>query len=111
MFNDREDMFNIADEPKAQETMLTMWFEVNKAYPNARQSMYLDFPKLWVWNHSYKRWMVYQKGSSIGRLSFAHPNCGERYYLRLLLTKIHQVTCFEDIRTIEDVLHPTFKSA
>ena len=48
---------------------------------------------------------------SIGRLPFAHPNCGERYYLRLLLTKLHGATCFEDIRTIDGVLHPTFKSA
>ena len=88
-----------------------MWFEANKAYPEARQSTYLDFPRLWVWNHSSKRWTIRQKGLSIGRLPFAHPNCGERYYLRLLLTKIHGATCFEDIRTIDGVLHPTFKSA
>ena len=50
------------------------------------------------------------KSSSIGRLPFAHPNCGEQYYLRLLLTKVRGATCFEDIRTIHGVLHPTFKS-
>jgi len=48
MFDDREDLFNIVNEPDAQETMLTMWFEANKAYPEARQSTYLDFPELWV---------------------------------------------------------------
>jgi len=111
VFDDREDLFNIVDEPNAQETMLTMWFEANKAYPEARQSTYLDFPRLWVWNRSSKRWTIRQKDSSIGRLPFAHPNCGERYYLRLLLTKLHGATCFEDIRTIDGVLHPTFKSA
>ena len=31
--------------------------------------------------------------------------------MRLLLTKLHGATCFEDIRTIDGVLHPTFKSA
>jgi len=55
--------------------------------------------------------MVRQKGYSIGRLPFAHPNYGERYYLRLLLTKICGATSFEDIRTIRGVLHPAFKSA
>ena len=111
MFDDREDLFNIVDESNAQETMLTMCFGANKAYPEARQSTYLDFHILWVWNHSFKIWTVRQKGSSICRLSFAHPNYGEQYYLRLLLTKIHGATCFEDIRTIDGVLHPTFKSA
>jgi len=110
-FDDREDLFNIIDEPNAQETMLTMWFEANRAYPEARQSMYLDFPRLQVWNHSTKRWTIRQRGSSIGRLPFAHSNCGERYYLHLLLTKIHGATCFEDTRTIDGVLHRTFKSA
>ena len=31
--------------------------------------------------------------------------------MRLLLTKIYGATSFEDIRTIRDVLHLTFKSA
>jgi len=55
--------------------------------------------------------MVCHKGSSIGRLSFAHRNCGERYYLRLILTKIWGATSFEDIHTIHGVLHQVFKSA
>ena len=66
MFDDREDLFNIVDESNAQETMLTMWFEVNKAYPEARRSTYLDFPRQWVWNHSSERWTIHQKGLSIG---------------------------------------------
>ena len=73
--------------------------------------MYLNFPAQWVWNHSSKSWTVRQKGYSIGRLPFAHPNCGERYYLRLLLTKICGATSFEDISTIYGVLHPTFELA
>ena len=32
MLDGRKDLFNIVDEPNAQETMLTMWFEANKAY-------------------------------------------------------------------------------
>jgi len=55
VFHDREDLFSIVDEPNAQETTLTMWFEANKAYPKAGQSTYLDSPRLWVWNHSSKR--------------------------------------------------------
>ena len=91
--------------------MLTMWFEANKKYPQARQTTYLNFPTYWVWNYSSRSWIVSEKGSSIGQLSFAHPNCGERYYLRMLLTKIYGATSFEDIPTICGILHTAFKSA
>jgi len=58
VFDDKEDLLNIVDESNAQETMLTMCFEANKAYPEAQQSTYLDFPRLWAWSHSSKRWTV-----------------------------------------------------
>ena len=87
MFDNRGDLFNIVDEPNAQETILTMLFETNKAYLEAQQSMYLEFPRLWVWNDLSKRWMIRQKYSSIGRLPFAHTNYGERYYLRFTSDK------------------------
>jgi len=36
MFSDGEDLFRIANGPEVQKTMLTMWFEANKKYPQAR---------------------------------------------------------------------------
>jgi len=35
MFNDREDVFSIANEPDVQKTMFTMWFEACKEYLDA----------------------------------------------------------------------------
>jgi len=35
MFNDREDLFSIANEPEVQKMMLTMWLKANKEYPEA----------------------------------------------------------------------------
>ena len=46
--------------------------------------------------------------SMIGRLVYANPAEGERYYLRLLLCHIIGPTCFEDLYTANGVLHPTF---
>jgi len=48
VFSDKEDLFRIANEPEAQKIMVTMWFEANKKYPQARQSTYLNFPRQWV---------------------------------------------------------------
>ena len=42
---------------------------------------------------------------------YAHPSSGERFYLRLLLTCVKGATSFEDLRTFDGVLYPTFREA
>ena len=42
---------------------------------------------------------------------FVGPSSGERFYLRLLLTIVKGSVSFEDLRTWNGVVHPTFKSA
>jgi hypothetical protein len=39
------------------------------------------------------------------------PSASKRYFLRTLLTKVKGVVSFEALRTINDVVHDTFKSA
>uniref|UniRef100_A0A803N417 ATP-dependent DNA helicase n=1 Tax=Chenopodium quinoa TaxID=63459 RepID=A0A803N417_CHEQI len=56
-------------------------------------------------------WAQRQERPCIGRLPFVHPNSGERYYLRILLTKVCGEESFEDIQTVDGVIHPTFRSA
>uniref|UniRef100_A0A803MUL1 ATP-dependent DNA helicase n=1 Tax=Chenopodium quinoa TaxID=63459 RepID=A0A803MUL1_CHEQI len=63
------------------------------------------------WDCSTKRWAQRQERSCIGRLPFVHPNSGERYYLQMLLTKVYGAEYLEDIRTLDGVIHPTFRSA
>ncbi|KAG8391257.1 hypothetical protein BUALT_Bualt01G0169300 [Buddleja alternifolia] len=50
-------------------------------------------------------------GKCVGRLPYAHANSGERYYLRMLLYKVCGAQCYEDIRTFNGVIYPTFKQA
>ena len=42
---------------------------------------------------------------------YCNPFAGERYYLRLLLTVVRGPSSYENLRTINDVLHPTFQAA
>jgi len=42
---------------------------------------------------------------------FASPSAGERFYLRTLLTVVKGATSFEDLRTVNGILCPTFKDA
>jgi hypothetical protein len=56
-------------------------------------------------------WKECQIGFAIGRLYYAHPASGERYYLRMLLNTVKRCTFYKDIRTVHGVLNPTFKKA
>ena len=40
-----------------------------------------------------------------------HPMEEERYYLRLLLLHVKGATSFEDLKTVNSIVHPTFKEA
>ena len=46
-----------------------------------------------------------------GRLYGVHPAAGERFVLRILLNKVPGSTCFDDLKTYNDVVHLTFRDA
>jgi hypothetical protein len=52
-----------------------------------------------------------KKGFAIGRMYYAHPTSGERYYLRMLLNCIKGATSYKNLRTMDGTEHNTFKDA
>ena len=44
---------------------------------------------------------------AIGRIYYAHPKSGERYYPRMLLNTVEGYTSYEDIKTVAGVVHAT----
>ena len=49
--------------------------------------------------------------SAIGRLYMVQPSEGERYYLRILLTRVRGATSFDDLKTVEGCNCSSFKEA
>ncbi|XP_056685501.1 uncharacterized protein [Spinacia oleracea] len=111
IFEDHEHLDDVLERVGAKKTTLTEWMTANRMYPEARELTYADFPTEWVWLSDEKRWKPRENGSSIGRIYFAHPASGEKYYLRLLLNIVKGATCFADIRTVNGIIHPTYKAA
>jgi len=66
-----------------------------------------------TWDNKHRHWKLRKNRpvKMIGRMYFAGPSSGERFYLRMLLTIVKGSVSFEDLRTWNDVVHPTFKSA
>ena len=110
-YNPDDVLDEIVDRESAKKTTLTAWFEANERYPAARQTTYQNFPQTWTYNKDKKKWHPRKQGNVIGRMHFASPSAGERFYLRTLLTVVAGATSFEDLRTVDGVVCPTFKDA
>ena len=51
------------------------------------------------------------KRIQIGRLVYANPAEGERYYLRIMLNHVRGATSYENMRTWRGVTYATFRQA
>ena len=111
LFRDDERLEDVIERSNIEKSTLTAWFHANTIYPDARNSTYADFPIRWVYNNQAKNWKPRQRGDSIGRMYFVHPTAGEQYYLRMLLSIVRGATSFENLRTVDGFLYPSFKEA
>ena len=110
-YNPDDLLDEIVDRESAKQTTLTAWFDANRDHEDARQTTYHEFPQTWVFDKKIKKWHKRQRGFAIGRMYFASPSSGECFYLRTLLTIVKGAASFEDLRTVNGVLLPTFKDA
>ena len=95
-----------------RKTTLTAFFEACNHYSHLTQDLlYPDFPTKFTWNKKERTWTPRKSGISIGRLYFAVPSEGERYYLRMLLYTVRGPKSFEDLRTYHGTVYSTYKEA
>ncbi|PWA86256.1 hypothetical protein CTI12_AA141090 [Artemisia annua] len=55
-----------------------------------------------------EEWMPRKSGMSIGRIYYVSPSMGEKFYLRMLLNVIRGPRDWEEIRTVDEVVYPTY---
>ncbi|XP_038717417.1 uncharacterized protein LOC120010695 [Tripterygium wilfordii] len=111
VFKDGSLLSNVLSNENIERTIFTEWMNTNKNQQDARTLSYLEFPTKWVWHKEEKKWTRRIKGKCIGRIYYAHPTSGERYFLRMLLNIVKGPTSYEDIRTVNGIICPTFKDA
>lgn len=93
-------------------TQLIAWFNLNKDSKIKSPHIYPETPLYYVWDKSKCVWKKRSKFLKIiGRMYNVSPSESERYHLRLLLLHVVGATCFEDLRTVHDVVFPSFKEA
>lgn len=102
-------------------TTLLGFFELCKNDSFARTILYSEVPAYFIWKNNKFSRRKQGKGVSghpgvkqdhvIGRVYTVHPNNSECYYLRLLLHEVRGPTCFNDLKTVSGVAHPSYQSA
>ncbi|KAM4099556.1 hypothetical protein ACJW30_05G000100 [Castanea mollissima] len=110
VFEDIDYLNSVVNKPDIEKTKFTEWMKANALYEEARELTYSEYPTKWVWHNRDKEWKLRKSGRCIGRIYYAHPASGERFYLRMLLNVIKGPRSFEEIRTINNVVYPTFRS-
>ena len=111
VFKPHESVDTVRAHAEQEKTMLTAFFQLNREDSVAHQYTYQEVPLHFVWDRQKKQWKHRQRGSTIGRIYFVSPIAGERFYLRTLLITVKGPTSWEDLRTFDGILHPTFHAA
>ncbi|EFA13533.1 hypothetical protein TcasGA2_TC004079 [Tribolium castaneum] len=79
--------------------------------PEARQYKYSEIPEYFPRDNKNSLWKPRKKISKmIGTLAEVSMAEGERYYLRLMLNLKRGATSFEDLRTLNGIIHPNYQS-
>jgi len=80
-------------------------------FSEGRNLTYSQFVSKFVYNQKARSWNLRKKDNTIGRLIWVPPTTGELFYQRMMLTACKGATSFKDIRTVENVLYPTYREA
>lgn len=110
-FTDTDNLESVLKRIDIAHTKFTQWMEANKLYEDARELTYADFPTKWVWYQGERQWKPRKLGRCIGRIYYCNPASSEKFYLRMLLNIVRGPRSFEEIRTINSVVYPNFKTA
>ena len=78
--------------------------------PSAAELTYSEFPMYYTWHDDTRTWKRRKsphKRDTIGRMHSIHAKAGDKFFLRMLLTKIRGATSFDSLRQG----HATYKEA
>ncbi|CAN6890641.1 unnamed protein product, partial [Brassica oleracea] len=110
-FDEDEPIESILNKKTVNQSMFLAWFIANRKYAEARELTYAEFPTKFVWKSGTREWVPRKRGFAIGRIAHIQPSGDELYFLRVLLNWVRGPTSYEDIRTVDGVLYPTYEDA
>ncbi|PIA53922.1 hypothetical protein AQUCO_00900472v1 [Aquilegia coerulea] len=110
VFNPNDTPEQVKEKAENQKSSLTAYFDWYEKNPTTKAYTYQQFPEQFRWCKDNKKWTPRVTSAfSIGRMHFANPNSGERFYLRLLLTVVKGPSSFESLYSVDGIEHKTYR--
>lgn len=92
--------------------MFTVWFKANKIFEEVRLLLtYGQFVSKFVHVKQSMSWKPQKRGYIIGRLMWVPHNTWELFYLWIMLIVKKGLTCYNDIKNVDNFQHETFRDA
>ncbi|KAK9714758.1 hypothetical protein RND81_06G117800 [Saponaria officinalis] len=115
VFDDDTFIDEVLEKPSVGVPQFLNWMSCNNSEDDdmqvAKQLLYCQFPTEFAWKKEKRQWSHRENGFTIGKLRHVPPTCGELYFIRIMLNHIKCPKCFEDIRTVNGVVYPTYREA
>ncbi|XP_048614138.1 uncharacterized protein LOC106363303 [Brassica napus] len=111
IFKKKDKLEAVISRKLIENTMFLALFELCIVDDLAKTLTYAQIPNLFTYSKSQKKFIRRKRGFSVGRINYAPRNQEHAYYLRVLLNYVRGPTSYDDIKTFEGVVYPTYKDA
>ncbi|XP_022019643.1 uncharacterized protein LOC110919688 [Helianthus annuus] len=112
VYDDNSNLCDVVSNPTVKMSMFTEWMKCNQMDAFARTLKYIEFPRHFVWIRKERKWIRRKRPFGVvGRIHYVPPSLGDCYFLRILLNHVIGPMSFDDIKTVDGKIYPTFKDA
>lgn len=116
-FDPKAQIDEVLERISNEDSMFLAWLTLNrkdavgKNGKRARELLYSQIPAYFIWDGMNKQWKKRSKGFSLGRINYVPRKMEDEYYLRVLLNLVRGPMSYDDIKTFNGVVYPSYKEA
>ena len=110
-FKGKDKLKTVVTRKLIENTMFLAWFELCKIDSLARTLTYAQIPNFFTYDKRSKMFKRRKRSFGLGRINYAPRTQENAYFLCVLLNIVRESTSYDDIKTYEGILYPSYKAA